>query len=123
MSDNLREALEGRVRGLLATGVRPCGPVVVNSLGMPLALVRPGFFWMGSPAAEAGRYADEDPLHKVELTRPFYLGVSPVTQRQYAAVMRQNPSYFSAHGHGVDLVRGLDTGDFPVDSVSWFDAT
>src|SRR5262249_55691219 len=32
------------------------------------------------------------------------------------------PSFFSARGGGKDMVRGLDTSDFPVDSVGWDDA-
>ena len=56
-----------------------------NSIGMKLALIHAGWFLMGSPANEQGRYPDERPQHKVEITRPFYMGVSPVTRGQFAA--------------------------------------
>ena len=46
----------------------------------------------------------------VTISRPFYLGVYPVTQREYMKVARKNPSNFSSS----DLL--------PVDSVSWFEA-
>jgi formylglycine-generating enzyme required for sulfatase activity len=77
---------------------------------------------MGSPENEADRSSAEGPQHEVEITRPFYLGVQPVTQSQWRAVMGSNPSYFSAAGGGRDRVRGLNTDDFPVESVNWDDA-
>ena len=39
-------------------------------------------FYQGSPTDEEGRGSDED-LHKVNLTKDFWLGVFPVTERQY----------------------------------------
>src|SRR5262249_18504999 len=50
------------------------------------------------------------PQHRVRITRPFYLGVTEVTQGQYQAVMGENPSQFKT------------SDDLPVDNVSWFDA-
>ena len=55
-------------------------------------------------------YDDEKPIHPMKICRPFYLGVYPVTQREYTRLIKKNPSHFS----------GSDR--FPVDSVSWFDA-
>jgi uncharacterized protein (TIGR02996 family) len=78
-----RVQMEARVADLLAAGVRPVVPEVVNSISMRLDLIPPGHFRMGSPASEAGRGKDEGPLHEVEITRPFYLGVFPVTQAQW----------------------------------------
>jgi uncharacterized protein (TIGR02996 family) len=117
-----RARLEDRVAELLNAGVRPVVPEVVNSIGMRLALIPPGRFRMGSPDDEEGRKEDEGPLHEVEITRPFYLGVFPVTQGQWQTVMGSNPSYFSATGGGNEKVKGLDTSDFPVEQVSWEDA-
>jgi formylglycine-generating enzyme required for sulfatase activity len=50
------------------------------------------------------------------------MGMYPITQEQYQQVMGTNPSYFSATGGGKDKVKGLDTTQFPVDSISWYDA-
>ena len=126
--DGERWAMEGRVRGLVNGGVRPCVPEIVNSIGMRFALIPPGTFWMGSPEDEADRSGDEtdrsgdETQHEVTLTRPFWMGVSPVTQSQYEAVTGKNPSYFSKKGAGKAEVRKMDTGAFPVETVSWQDA-
>ena len=95
---------------------------VENSVGMQLRLIPPGEFMMGSPESEEGRWDVEGPQHRVQITRPFYLGVYPVTQSQWESVMGTNPSWFSEGGKGSDLVSGLSTADFPVESVSWEDA-
>ena len=56
-----------------------------------LKLVLPGTFTMGSPTNELGHYSDET-QHAVTLTKPFYMGVFQMTQKQYALVMGSNPS-------------------------------
>jgi len=50
-----------------------------------LRLIPPGTFMMGSPADELGRSDNED-LHKVTITEPFYIGVFEVTQEQWYRV-------------------------------------
>ena len=63
---------------------------------------------MGSPVMEVGRQGDET-RHEVILTKPYYMGIYPVTQSEYKHVMGSNPSCFK--------------GDrIPVDMVSWEDA-
>jgi uncharacterized protein (TIGR02996 family) len=114
-----RPALEERQRDLLAAGVRPCVPEVVNSIGMRLVLIPAGTFWMGSPESEEARSRAEGPRHEVELTRPYYLGVFAVTQEQFQRVLGNNPSHFCASAPGRTKVQGLDTSTFPVDSVTW----
>jgi uncharacterized protein (TIGR02996 family) len=113
-----RGPLVERVIDMLSAGVRPVVPEVVNSVGMRLALIPPGRFLMGS---QTGGSNEERPRHRVEITRPFYMGVHQVTQAQWQAIMGDNPSYYAATGEGRDEVVGLDTDDFPVDSVSWDD--
>src|SRR4051794_24584243 len=54
-----------------------------NSVGMKLVRVKAGKFMMGAPASEKDSYVAERPVHEVELTRDFYLGVTEVTQKQY----------------------------------------
>jgi formylglycine-generating enzyme required for sulfatase activity len=99
-----------------------------NSIGMKLVLIPAGKFTMGSPKDEKGREmsaggaSGKETQHEVEITRPFYIGVYPVTQAQYKKVMGTNPSWFSAKGTGSDKVEGLNTDSFPVERVSWQDA-
>jgi formylglycine-generating enzyme required for sulfatase activity len=83
------------------------GEQLTNSLGMKFAWIPPGTFLMGSPESEEGREgACEGPQHEVTISRPFYLGVYPVTQREYEAVMGQNPSHFGGNpDHPVEKVR------------------
>ena len=58
-----------------------------------LRRISPGTFMMGSPDAEIGHSAREA-QHEVTITQPFYMGVFPVTQRQYELVTGKMPSYF-----------------------------
>jgi formylglycine-generating enzyme required for sulfatase activity len=114
-----RQRRQQRLQALLGAGVVPCVPEMVNSIGMRLALVPAGVFWMGAEAGDP----DERPVHRVEITRPFYLGVFTVTQEEYRQVTRRSPSHFRPAGPGRDKVDGLDTRRFPVENVSWDDAT
>jgi len=112
-----------QVCALLRAEVKPCLPMVTNSLGMRFVLVSPGTFRMGSPETEKERLADrEGPQHEVQITRPFLLGVHPVTQEEYERVIGSNPSYFRREGKGASKVKIIDTKRFPVECVSWDDA-
>jgi formylglycine-generating enzyme required for sulfatase activity/tetratricopeptide (TPR) repeat protein len=90
------------------------GRELVNSLGMKFVLIPAGKFLMGSPDSEEGREEDEGPQHEVELTHPFYLGIHPVTQKQYKQVMGKNPSQFT-HTNG-------GGAKHPVEQISWEEA-
>jgi len=76
---------------------------VVNNLGMEFVAV---------PAAELRMGTDEIPTlrpsHKVTISQPFYIGKYEVTQAQWRAVMKSNPSRFADLGDG-----------YPVEQVSW----
>jgi formylglycine-generating enzyme required for sulfatase activity len=120
----LGAALAGALLGGSGNGAPlPGGPrEVTNSVGMRLRLIPAGRFLMGSPQTEAGRREDEGPRHEVTLTRPFYLGVYPVTQEEYRHLTGKNPSFCSPEGVGKKWVRGLDTARFPVEQVTWTEA-
>ena len=77
--------------------------VTIDLIGIP-----GGKFVMGSPDSEAERANNESPQHSVKI-RPFLLGKYPVTQAQWLAIMKQNPSRFT------------DNSNKPVEKVSWFD--
>lgn len=95
---------------------------VVNSIGMKLTRIPAGRFVMGSPKGEAEREDGTEAPHTVEITTDFYMGVYEVTQKQYQAVMGENPSHFSDTGSGKAKVTGLGTDDFPVEQVRYKDA-
>ncbi len=111
-------------------------PEHTNSIGMRLRLIPAGTFEMGSMQAEIDTLVDsatiegladltksECPRHTVQISKPFFLGVVPVTQHEYRKVMSgKSPSHFSEFGVHENLLRGVDTNDFPVEHVSWFDA-
>ena len=93
---------------------------LTHSIGMTLKRFPAGTFQMGSPDGAGNE--DERPQYEVRITRPFYLGVTEVSQAQYEAVMGNNPSYFSATGHSKDKIAGQSTVQHPVETVYWLDA-
>ncbi len=114
--------------GLLLSGgcaSKPSAPPITadftNSIGMKFNLIPAGEYMMGSPKGELS-LPTERPQHKVHITKPFYLGVTEVTQEQYEKVMGKNPSRFSSAGDSATQVQGMDTSSFPVERVSWEDA-
>ena len=82
-----------------------------NSIGMELMLIPPGEFLMGSPAFEDGR-GDDETQHKVTLTKPFFMGITEVTQAQFFRVLRKNPSKFKAAKHPVETVTWDEAVEF-----------
>ena len=73
--------------------------VVSGELGIgfdddQFVLVQAGSFQMGSTNGGS----DEQPVHTVNITKPFYLQKTEVTQAQWEAVMGSNPSSFSGCG-------------------------
>ena len=91
------------------------GHVITNSIGMKLVWIPAGEFVMGTPSSEKGHHVHEGPQHRVQISKPFYLGVTEVTQEEYERVMGENPSQFRE-------VLGKNTSRFPVDSVTWDEA-
>ncbi|MDP6634547.1 MAG: SUMF1/EgtB/PvdO family nonheme iron enzyme [Phycisphaerae bacterium] len=58
----------------------------VAGIGMKMKLIPAGTFTMGSPTDEMCRRKDEV-QHKVTISRPFYMGVYEVTQREFYKLM------------------------------------
>jgi formylglycine-generating enzyme required for sulfatase activity len=78
---------------LVAPG--PADFYIEPTTGMVLVAVRPGSFMMGSPESEPGRN-DDELLHRVTLSRLFYIGQHEVTQAEWMRVMGSNPSHFGS---------------------------
>ena len=80
-----------------------------KGITMTLICIPAGTFTMGSPETEKGRKSEEGPQHDVTISKPFYLGVTEVTQAQWKAIMGTDPSRFKG-------------ASGPVGRVSWNDA-
>ena len=76
-----------------------------NTIGMEFVLIPSGEFMMGSNNG----WDREQPVHKVTISQPFYLGKYEVTQAQWKVVMGTNPSRFT------------DDPNLPVENASWED--
>jgi formylglycine-generating enzyme required for sulfatase activity len=111
------------VRARAADLVRVMMLAVANSKSTDLKMVpiRVKEFEMGSPNGETGRRNNET-SHTVQLTKSFLIGTHEVKQSEFAKVMKRNPSWFSATGGGKAKVEKLNTDNFPVEQVTWFDA-
>jgi formylglycine-generating enzyme required for sulfatase activity len=57
-----------------------------NNATLDMAWIPPGTFFMGSPASEPLRKADESPQTRVRLTKGFWLGKTLVTIGQWKSV-------------------------------------
>jgi formylglycine-generating enzyme required for sulfatase activity len=91
-----------------------------NGVAIKFTHIPAGSFQMGSPNNQQGR--GDELLHDVEITKPFLMGVFEVTQRQFRQLLGTNPSSFSLKGGSANLVMGLDTDDFPVESATYAEA-
>ncbi|MHC4624626.1 MAG: SUMF1/EgtB/PvdO family nonheme iron enzyme [Planctomycetota bacterium] len=83
-----------------------------NSLGMRFVRIKPGSFMMGN--REGGDF-DERPVHTVNITTPFYMAVTEVTNGQYEQF---DPSHKNTRGQ-YDLSKADNDA---VIYVSWNDA-
>ena len=120
--------LFGRITGdfNIAEVLTPLSEEYTNSIGMTLKLIPAGEFMMGSSksaevlakelAISAKFFEDEHPRHQVRITRPFYLGVTEVTQGQWEAVTGTSPWETGVFGK----VRG--GSDYPAMLISWEEA-
>jgi serine/threonine protein kinase/formylglycine-generating enzyme required for sulfatase activity len=76
-----------------------------NSIAMPLELLPPGQFEMGSD--RSARHVA--PAHTVRITRPFYLGTYEVTRGQFAKFVAA--THFKTHAEYMPGGWRLDNGD------------
>ncbi|HEY1685363.1 MAG TPA: bifunctional serine/threonine-protein kinase/formylglycine-generating enzyme family protein [Tepidisphaeraceae bacterium] len=81
---------------------------MINSIGMTLIRIPEGAYVVGT----VGQTNNED-FHAVTLTKPFFIGRTEVTRKQYLQVMGKLPLYI--------LDPGLNP-QFPVNYVSKYDA-
>ncbi|MFV2071925.1 MAG: PEGA domain-containing protein [Thermoanaerobaculales bacterium] len=99
---------------LLAQGPASLPRTVTSPQGVELRLVAPGRFRMGASRREPGRRANET-LREVEISRPFYLAVTEVSNREFRE-FREN------HLSGAAGANNLEIDHHPVVRVTWEDA-
>jgi Sulfatase-modifying factor enzyme 1 len=106
-------------QGLLVTPAQGFALGLTNGLqlkiGSPhipgLVLIYPGTFLMGSNVGPGEPYfgaGEEQPEHRVTLSRAYWMGTTEVTQVQYQALMGTNPSRFVNPEGPVDCVSRTD---------------
>jgi len=104
----LQQAYQYQLREQQAHEIRNQNSNITDPItGMRFIRVKAGTFMMGSPLKDFDRFNNET-LHKVNLTKDYYLGKYEVTQGEWQVVMGKNPSYFKNCGKNC-----------PVDNVSW----
>ncbi len=86
--------------------------IISNSLGMKMIKIEPGTFTMGQ--GEGGNW-DEVPLHKVTISKPFYMAATEVNNAQYELF---DPKHRAFRGE-----KGLSEHDDEAALfISWLDA-
>jgi formylglycine-generating enzyme required for sulfatase activity len=73
---------------------------------MKFAWIPPGHFLMG------GNGVQNNPQHRVTISKGFWMGIYPVTQAQWQAVMGYNPSNFSGPDRPVEIASWDDCQEF-----------
>ncbi|MCG8648975.1 MAG: formylglycine-generating enzyme family protein [Pirellulales bacterium] len=93
-----------------------------NAVGMKMILIPASTFTMGAPAEESRRaMLGQTPQHEVTISKPFFIGATEVTVKQWASVMDTRPwerNSILVNGREVSP----DRDDFPVTSVSYDEA-
>ena len=111
---------------------------IPDSHGVMLTLIEAGKFQMGSGRKEVGRLKDET-QRKIEISRPFYIGIMEITQAQYMNAMHpdhtedginkgpwghQMPAFYKGGPWGVERthVKSPLESDRPMDMLTWEEA-
>ena len=81
---------------------------IIKEINLEMVKCPAGSFMMGSPEDEYDHSKGET-LHSVNITKPFYIGKYEVTQSQFMALMKKEPSNFVG-------------ANKPVEQVDWNDA-
>ncbi|HNQ22080.1 MAG TPA: formylglycine-generating enzyme family protein [Phycisphaerae bacterium] len=84
-----------------------------DQVGLDLVLIPAGSFMMGSEGFDS----DEKPVHKVNISQPFYMGKYEVTQEQWTALNLTNPTKFVGPRRPVEDVKWEDCQKF-LDALS-----
>ncbi len=108
------QTVSARLRSHAAIAQEKIEVLVKTSDGKTLRRVEPGTFMMGSSRSEQGRRANEV-LVPVTLTKPYFIGVNEVTNREFL-------QFRSSHDSGADINPAMAGNENPVVNVTWSDA-
>jgi formylglycine-generating enzyme required for sulfatase activity len=95
---------------LAAPTADPAGIITAKN-GYKLKLIRPQPFTMGSSRREQGRRTNET-LRKINLQRPFYMGLKEVTNAEFK-------KFLASHNSGTFNGQPLNQKDHPVVQITW----
>ena len=91
--------------------------------GFEMMLVKPGTFMMGCACKidKCKCSSGERPVHQVTLTDDFYIGVYPITQKQWKDMMGNNPArdYWEEKKRRRTPTDFIWDEDCPVNAVTW----
>ncbi|MDR2717244.1 MAG: formylglycine-generating enzyme family protein [Treponema sp.] len=95
---------------------------ITSATGIVMRLIPAGTFMMGSPEDEPNRNpagdGDNEKQHSVKLSKRFYMGKYPVTQKQWKDVMDKTQEQQQGDSVTGDYGRG---DNHPVYYVTWYD--
>lgn len=80
---------------------------IKNSIGMEFLLVPPC-----EPRTDQNVYTDEGTACEMAISKPFYLGKYPVTQKEWKDLMASDPSCFEGDDRPVECVSLNDVQEF-----------
>jgi formylglycine-generating enzyme required for sulfatase activity len=103
-------------------GIIDLPKTMTNFIGMKLALIPAGEFMMGARNGENGNKDDEEPLHRVRITKPFWMGVYEVTREEYKEVMGGIPEPFRERNQWISKLPESSLKRFPVNELRWYEA-
>src|SRR3989339_1698729 len=88
------------------------GQKITNTLGQKFVQIPAGSFYMGSLGK--GEHYDEKPIHKVVISKSFYMSTTEVTNKQYEEFDNNHRKYRDYPGMSIN-------DDDPVTYVSYYD--
>ena len=83
-----------------------------NAIGMEFVSIPAGEFMMGCSQNDHACSPDENPRHRVQISKPFEIGKYEVTQTQWVALMQTNPSGGKGETRPVETVSKIEAQDF-----------
>lgn len=101
----LAHLLRAQEPAKLAAQARPAG-------GIEFVVIPRGEFMMGCSTGDQQCASDENPQHRIQITKGFEIGKYEVTQTQWMAVMGSNPSTIKGDSRPVETVSKVDVQEF-----------